>query len=357
MSSNLFGDRYIGREPAWHHLGTTFEGDKLASEAIVEAGCDYEVVKSPLFVQLPTAFGNVMEPVDDKVALLRLPTPDDDKVRLFGTASPNYGLIQNRELGELLDLLVDEWPVETVGALGEGETVFITLKAPQPYNVLDLEDEQLDLFFLVTDTKTGKSALKVAFTPIRVVCQNTLIAGLGSARVLSQIPHIESIKTDLTWKVELLARLSKLQAATLDRFTAMAEAVLSSRSVTSVINASYPMPTKPAKVALLDGMVAEEQELLSGEIYDELTSTQQQWIYYCERAKARRGEAVARLEKFNDEHTKVAGTAWAAYNAVVENEDFRDGPESLFQSAIFGARARTKNRAFETAYRIASRKS
>jgi phage/plasmid-like protein (TIGR03299 family) len=356
MSANLFGERYIGRQPAWHHLGTVFSEPLLASEAIKEAGCDYEVFKSPMFVQLPTAFGEVMEQVPDKIALLRTPTDDDPQTRLFGTASPDYGLIQNTELGELLDLLVEEWPVETVGALGYGETIFLTLKAPVPYNVGDLESEELDLYFLITDTKTGKSAMKVAFTPIRVVCQNTLVAGLGSARVLSKIPHIDSVKEDLEWRVELLARLAKMKAATLDRFTAMADAVLTSRSINTIINAAYPMPTKPAKVELLDGMVAEEQELISDEMYGELTSAQQQWIYYCERANARRQEAIDRLDKFNDEQVPVANTAWAVYNSVVENEDFRDGPETLFQSALWGTRARTKHRAFEMAYKAASRK-
>jgi hypothetical protein len=61
------------------------------------------------------------------------------------------------------------------------------------------------------------------------------------------------------------------------------------------------------------------------------------------------------MAKFNDEQPEVAETGWAVYNAIVENEDFRDGPESLFKSALWGTRARTKNRAFEMAYKASAR--
>ena len=67
-----------------------------------------------------------------------------------------------------------------------------------------------------------------------------------------------------------------------------------------------------------------------------------------ESVKAIREGATGLFERFNDEHTKFANTAWGAYNAIVETEDYRKG-WNISESALFGPRAQRKAKAFNLA--------
>ena len=61
--------------------------------------------------------------------------------------------------------------------------------------------------------------------------------------------------------------------------------------------------------------------------------------------------AWERFQFFNDKNPALANTPWAAWQAVVETEDFRRG-KSNSATAIFGQRAEAKSRAFNTALKL-----
>ena len=66
---------------------------------------------------------------------------------------------------------------------------------------------------------------------------------------------------------------------------------------------------------------------------------------------ARRGHAGG-FEHFEPAHLR--GTAWAAYNAVTEVADWREG-RGADASALFGGRAKEKSRAYEAAMVLVQR--
>ena len=124
MAHNLFGSRFLGRqEPAWHKLGEVFTDPISVSDAVLQAGLGYEVHLENLYV------GDDYTPIPSHKAIVRQPTDDDPQRQVFGLASNSYKIIQNTELGKILDPLAKTWPVETVGALGKGETMFLSLDA------------------------------------------------------------------------------------------------------------------------------------------------------------------------------------------------------------------------------------
>ena len=130
----------------------------------------------------------------------------------------------------------------------------------------------------------------------------------------------------------------------MNTFGKLAEVIIKMPSVDKILEAAYPIPGKPAKVDLLE----DNPGLFDGQeaIQEHLSTVNQQWLYYCKLAHTRRDETKVRLEKLNDEFPKLARTPWAVWQACVENEDFRDGPESMYVSAVFGDRAKAKIRAF-----------
>ena len=66
--------------------------------------------------------------------------------------------------------------------------------------------------------------------------------------------------------------------------------------------------------------------------------------------KIREG-ARERIDVFNQEYSQFANTGYAVYQGIVECEDYRRGWEGS-GTAVFGARAKTKARAFNTALEL-----
>lgn len=338
MSANLFGERFMGfRIPAWHNLGTVFNEPISAVEATKAARMDYQVIKAPLVAQVKTLFGDQLVTAPGKFLLLREPTDDNQTFYPFGVVSEDYQIKQNLELAEMLDTLTGGWPLETIGALGNGETVFYTLSVGRG----QIGGDDINQYFLVTDTKDGKTSFRIAFTPVRVVCQNTLVSGLAQSTVNVKLSHNKRLEEDLQWRVNLLKDLQNAQNLTMAHFTKLAEIILSDEQIDTVLEAAYPQPARPSKLALADSMDLTGYDAIQAHV----GSVSDQWEYYCKLAITRRLEVKERLAKENDSHPDSMNSGWLVYNSVVENEDFRTGPETMFASAVFGERAKTKVKA------------
>jgi phage/plasmid-like protein (TIGR03299 family) len=359
MAHELYGERFLGRrEPAWHGLGQTFD-QALAigvREAVELAQCDYKVYKVPMTANVGEIDG-LSAPIvlGNQVALMREPTHDDPIWQFFGTATDDYGLLQNTDIADAVEVLNEVWPIETVGALKNGRTFFLVLDAGSD----DVAGEEIKKYFLVTDTKDGGTSAKIAFTPIRVVCQNTLTAGLRVATNSASIPHNSNVVSELEWRVNLLKQLSEAQVATMQSFRLMAETQITEDMARLVFESAYPYPSKPKKVSLLEELGQDIDNLPE---YDEIIASLQdvnsQYQYFIDRADLFRGAVEDNYAVLNDKHPETAGTAWLAWQAVTEAEDWRRGPSTagkIEASLLFGARAQAKRRAYNTALDFVSK--
>ena len=153
---------FYGEAP-WHKLGTRLDQPATAAEAIQAAGLNYQVQLIPLFTEDGTL-------VPQRKATLR-----SDSNEILGTVGQSYIPIQNSECFNFLDAVVSEGSLEyhTAGALGKGEKVWMLAKLPGHIQVKNSEDVT-EKFLLLHSSHDGSSALRCFFTPIRVVCQNTL---------------------------------------------------------------------------------------------------------------------------------------------------------------------------------------
>jgi phage/plasmid-like protein (TIGR03299 family) len=83
---------------------------------------------------------------------------------------------------------------ETVGSLQEGKKVWLLAKLPNQYRILD---DEVKTYLVFTNSHDGSGAIKVAMTPIRIVCQNTLNLALNTAKRMWSVNHTGDINQKL----------------------------------------------------------------------------------------------------------------------------------------------------------------
>lgn len=344
MTHNIFGERFYGtRTPAWHQIGTVLPEPIPAVEALRMIEADFYIEKSPLKVEVSTIFGTQLVDVPGKFAIVREPTEDDNTFAVLGMAGNDYEIVQRIDFAHALDRLTDRWPLETIGVLGQGETVFFTLDAGE----FEVGGELVHQYFLVYDKVDGKTSAKISFTPIRVVCQNTLVTGLSHATVTAILDHRTGINQDFQFRIDLIDKMVDAQRLTMDTFELMAHTRLGADQIEAVFAAAYPYPSKPKKMSLLDA-VAEDDELLA-DLRMQGVRAADTYDYYCKRADGFRQGAREMLERLNDANGGLANSAWYVWNSVTELADWREGSESVPVSTLFGSRAQEKIRAFRVA--------
>ncbi|RYY36971.1 MAG: DUF945 domain-containing protein [Sphingobacteriaceae bacterium] len=180
------------KQTAWHGLGQIVEDHPTSREAIAFAGLDYEVVKAPIFARGAGLFESF--PIADQFATMRT-----DTKAVFGVVGKDYQIVQNADAFAFFDAIVGGGEgilYETAGALGNGERIFITAKLPGYIRVGNGDDVTQKYIFLTT-SHDGSGSITAAFTPVRVVCSNTLNAAMKNATNVVRIRHTAGAKERL----------------------------------------------------------------------------------------------------------------------------------------------------------------
>lgn len=180
------------KQTAWHALGQIVQDYPTSCEAIAFAGLDYKVVKAPLFAKTEAAGLDFAVP--DQYATLRT-----DTNAIFGVVGKDYQIVQNADAFSFFDAIVgggDGILYETAGAIGQGERIFITAKLPG-YIRVGSGDDVTEKYIFLTTSHDGSGSITAAFTPIRIVCQNTLNAAMRNMSNVVRIRHTANAKQRL----------------------------------------------------------------------------------------------------------------------------------------------------------------
>jgi len=347
MTADLFGDRFAGRQPAWHRLGEVFpEGEKVtASEGMKKADILFGIDKEPTYTK--SKDGTELE--TGQYAVVREPTHDDPEHRVLATVGKEWTCLQATELGKMLDPISEKFPVETVGAIGDGEKIFLSMDA----GASTIAGEDHELYWLVTDHRDGTGAMSIAFTPVRVVCQNTLITGLRSAKVSVNLKHNKSIQTDASFYLDIFNQMARTQESVVSAMNSMTKSTLNARQVQSVMTSAYPTASQPTRLKLSANITADDvPSNVWNRILNDKKEQKEEWEKRQSRVDRVKDSAMERLDVFNQEYSHLANTPWAVYNAIVETEDYRRGHDKS-GTALFGGRAEAKARAFNKALDLA----
>lgn len=171
---------FYTREKPWHGLGTRVVEAPASEEALRLAGLDWKVMQEPIYtedrMEIPGYKANVRD-VDHKI---------------LGVVTDRYRVIQNREAFAFTDALLGSGVrYETAGALQEGRKVWLLARLPHEYII---SGERISPYLVFSNTHDGSGAVKVAVTPVRVVCNNTLNLALQTAKRSWSMIHTGNIR-------------------------------------------------------------------------------------------------------------------------------------------------------------------
>ena len=182
MSANV-ESMFCVRETPWHGLGTRVQETPSSSDALIKAGLDWNVVQEPIYTETE-------ELIEGYKANVR----DSDR-KVLGVVTDRYKVIQNQEAFAFTDELLGEGVrYETAGSLQGGKKVWLLAHMPHEYII---SGERISPYLLFSNTHDGSGAIKVALTPIRVVCQNTLNLALSQASRSWSMIHTGNIQNKL----------------------------------------------------------------------------------------------------------------------------------------------------------------
>ena len=359
MPASIFGERFVGfREPAWHGLGTIFVDKVSVTEAVGMADIGFEIVKAPNFAHIDTGrFNDNGTPIVHSVptnsySVLREPTYDDPNWHTLSTVGEQWTPIQLNDLAQMLDPISERYPVETAGAIGKGEKVFITLDAGSS----SIAGEDHNLYYLITDHRDGTGALSMAFTPVRVVCQNTLSLGLSSAKVSVSLQHRKTIKEDADWYMNIFGLMDTARENSIEQMNTLTRLTIDDEIAKKVIDKSYPKPATPTRLRLTRGITGDDlPSAVWAKLLEDREGMEKDYALANERVQIHKDMAFEKYSIFNEEHPKVSQTPWAIWQAICETEDYRRGKEAnggRLTSALYGGRAVTKEKAFKNAFAL-----
>ncbi len=351
-------DFFTVKEKAWHGLGTVLEQCPTSEEAIKIAGLDFNVDLSPVYAHVPAENGSTEVLMPDNFATYRT---DNNKV--FGLVGDRYTPVQNIEAFSFMDGAVGgkEAVYETAGSLLGGAVVFITLKVPGYIKVNG--QDVIEKYLILTMRHDGKGCVKAFFSPIRVVCNNTLSAALSMAKATNEtqvsIRHTKTASDKLAVAHRILGITNELADNLEAIFGQMSAKKVSDKQAEQYFEKLVLGETKENRTAAWQKMNSLPSGALaqSGLIITDRMPTGKEMK---DIASTRAQNIIDGMNSFYHTHPtqkigNMEGTAYGVYQAVTgyyQNvKNFKDA-EAKMLTNMLGNNSRQMQVAFDLAYAL-----
>ena len=226
MAANVETMFYV-RETPWHGLGTRVMEAPSSKEALGLAGLDWKVVQEPVYTQAE-------ELIEGYKANVR----DSDR-KVLGVVTNRYRIIQNEEAFGFTDALLGEGVrYETAGSLQGGRKVWLLARLPHEYII---SGERISPYLVFSNAHDGSGAVRVALTPIRVVCNNTLNLALSTAKRSWSMMHTGNVQEKLEEAKDTLFRAEAYMDSLGKEFDELRKKKLTDKQVMDYIEILLPM--------------------------------------------------------------------------------------------------------------------
>jgi len=343
MAHEVESMMFVGATP-WHGLGTPVPAGCDSETAIRAAGLDWQVACEPLFA------------VDGYKADTRLIRRVTDRA-VLGEVGPDYEPLQNVSAFQFFDSFATSGQVayETAGSLRGGKRVWILAALNRdPSVIVRGSDDIVKKYLLLSSSHDGSLAVRVGFTPTRVVCANTLAVAHNDGQFL-KVKHTKNLASNLDVVRESIDAANAKFELTADAYRLLAQREITAEGLRDYVLEVFS-PTAYAKAKSTEkAAVKRAQELAqrgiialgpAGGFVDDSETKSRVLPEVTRLFESGRGNALP----------GVRGTLWAAYNAVTEYLQYerRGDMASRMDSLVFGQGAQLSRKALDTAIRLAA---
>jgi len=303
---------YAGELP-WHGLGTKVPADLTPRQMMDKAGVDWRVNLVPTYADV-----NGSKVSTGQKALVR-----ETDNRVLTNVGGNWNPVQNEEAFDFFTeyCLAGDMEMHTAGSLADGKIVWALAKVNESFDVLG--EDRVDSYLLFSNPHQYGKSLNVRFTPIRVVCNNTLTLSLSqSAKNEVTLNHRRAFDPQMVKDQLGIAHEKFAMYREMARFLSKKRA--KNGDVIAYFNNVFPLANSKTEVR----------------DYADLSRT------------AKQAYDVLETQPGAD---MAMGTWWNAVNAVTYLTDHQLGrsADTRMQSAWFGANQAKKVRAMNLAVEMA----
>ena len=291
----------------WHGLGNAHDGLATAENMLKLANLDWSVSLKPIMV------GDVE--ASDYKAVVR-----DDTNDVLSIMKNRYTPLQNTEALNFFDPIVErsEAIYETAGSIKNGRTVFLLAKLPG--HIESVKDDIIEKYVLLTNSHDGTSPVVAKFTPVRVVCNNTLTLALKGDGETVKIRHTATMIDRLQVAHETLGLMNGISNQIQDIFANMAKVQMNMDDAKAYFNTVLGVKDPKDPSTRSSNMVNEMLRLVE--------------------------------EGAGSDIKGVRGTLYGMYQSATEfvdhHKSYREKTDRM-DALVFGSGARIKENAFQSA--------
>lgn len=286
MPANVKSMMYKGETP-WHRIGKDVNDKTVitSADAIRYAEADYDVEVVPAYT-IDVESGLLVPKIIPGYNVIR---NKGSKV-VYGSCGHVWKPLQNRDAFKWFDPFLDSGMVHihTAGVLGEGETIWVLAKVNSEADEVRKGDF-VERFVLLSNSHDGKTGIRVGYTPIRVVCANTLAIAhskdAGSS--LLRIRHSSQTAFNMGTVRDTMNVLNSTFEATLEQYKVLCGKSFSRKDVRNYVTKIWDLDVDAQRDKISERVDEMEQiyangkgsSLVTGSWYD-LYNTVNEYLNY-----------------------------------------------------------------------------
>lgn len=205
---------YAGDVP-WHGLGVKVPADLTPDQILEKAGLNWNVEKVPAYAEIAGKQVSI-----GQSALVR-----DRDNKILDVVSNDWNPVQNQEAFDFFNEFVAAGDMEmhTAGSLKGGQIVWGLARVKESFELF--KGDRIDSYLLFSNFHKYGFSTDVRFTPIRVVCNNTLSLSLNS-----KVERMAKISHRKIFKPEAVKEMLGIATDKLEKYKEMAQFLGSKRA-------------------------------------------------------------------------------------------------------------------------------
>lgn len=222
----------------WVGMGTILTGITTIKEALIEAGQDYQVLKVPVLFNCGTEEDPSYKTIPGQFTTYRSDTQEP-----LGVVGSRYTVAQNDTGLAFFDEIIEQYGavLEMAGVLDNGSTTYLVARMPARHFV---PGDEIIPYMLLLNAHDGSNTRQVLFTPVRVVCNNTLMMALGKVSNRIKIGHTTNLGQQTLEAGRVMALYNEFCEEMSNAMTYMSKVRVSEKQVEAYIRTLFTSLTE-----------------------------------------------------------------------------------------------------------------